>query len=57
METLGAGSHPGIARHLAKKFDTTVEFTELNKSETLELRHFEDLLPGYEELTLQLRNG
>lgn len=52
--TLGAGSHPGIARFIAKRADDAIEF-DLMKSEHLDPKFFEDLLPDYEELTAQIR--
>ena len=55
FETLGAGSHPGIARHIAKKHAPEIVFDDLAKSELPDIRHFADLLPDYEELTAELR--
>lgn len=57
LETLGAGSHPGIARHIAKKYAPDVEFDEMAKSERLAYADFADLVPGYEELTAQIRSA
>jgi hypothetical protein len=48
---LGAGPHRAVARHIAKKRNPEIEFTELNKSDHVEPQYFADLLPRYEVLT------
>lgn len=49
LEPLGAGSHPAIARHMAKrKTDGRLELTELNKGGYVDPAHFADILPHYE---------
>lgn len=53
-ETLGAGPHAAVARHLAKKRNASLELTELSKSEDLDPSLFQDLLPKYEFLTDEL---
>ena len=55
VEVLGAGSHPGIARHLARKRESDIRFDDLSKSEDLDPRFFEDLLPRFSELTERFR--
>lgn len=55
VETLGAGPHRAVARHIAMKRNPKLEFTELNKSDHIEPEHFESLLPRYEALTDHLR--
>lgn len=50
-EILGAGPHRAVARHIAKKRNPEIQFTELNKSDHIEPQYFEDLLPQYEALT------
>jgi hypothetical protein len=55
FETLGAGSHPGVARHIAKQFASDVEFDDMAKSQQLSPEFFQDLLPQYVELTEALR--
>lgn len=55
-ETLGAGPHPAVARHIAKKrTDGKVEWTDLSKSDWVDPAHFEHVLPKYEDLTDALR--
>lgn len=54
FETLGAGSHPGIARHLAKQHGD-VTYDSLDKSEDLDVKYFIDTLHEWVELTNQLR--
>lgn len=50
-EILGAGPHRAVARHIARKRNPEIVFTELNKSDHIEPMYFEDLLPQYEALT------
>jgi hypothetical protein len=57
METLGAASHPALARHIASKNDSDVEFDDLAKSEQIDPIHFGDLLESYIELTNQIREA
>lgn len=56
-EILGAGPHRAVARHIAKKRNPEIEFTELNKSDHIESMYFEDLLPKYEGVTDQLQTA
>lgn len=35
-KTLGAGSHPAVARNIAEKSNPTLKITELSKSESLD---------------------
>lgn len=56
FETLGAGPHRAIARHIAKKrAKSKIEWNELAKSEDFSPDTFQDLLPEYESLTDQIR--
>jgi threonine dehydrogenase-like Zn-dependent dehydrogenase len=57
FETLGAGSHPGIARHIAKRHAADIFFNDMAKSETVGVAHFQDMLPQYEAITAQLREA
>lgn len=57
VEVLGAGSHPGIARHLARKKAPDIEFTDLAKSEDVDPRFFEDKIAEFEALTDELRRA
>lgn len=54
---LGSGPHRGVARHIAKKMDSELTWTELSKSDHIDLAYFEHLLPEYEALTNQLRKA
>ena len=54
VETLGAGSHRAVARHLAKQMHPTLEITELAKGDHLELSVFAHQLPRFEALVHQL---
>lgn len=52
FETLGAGPHRAVARHIAKKkTENKIEFTDLSKSDWIEPAFFEHLLPHYEAMT------
>lgn len=52
FETIGAGPHRAVARHIAKKrTEGKVEFTDLSKADYIEPEHFEWLLPLYEAET------
>jgi hypothetical protein len=51
VETLGAGPHRAVARHIMKKRFPDVVFTALEKSEDVAIEHFEDVLPQCEALT------
>lgn len=53
-QPLGAGPHRAVARHIAKKRNPTLEWTELSKADHVEEEHYAHLLPQYEELTDQL---
>jgi hypothetical protein len=53
-KVLGAGSRAVIARHLAQKYEPDIEFTELSKSEHVDIEAYSMLLPKYEELTKEL---
>lgn len=50
-ETLGAGSHRAVARHIAQKKEPKLVITELNKAEYVPLDVIAPLLPKYEALT------
>lgn len=56
LEVLGAGSHPGVARHIAKQRHAVV-YDALAKSEEVDPRHYGDLLPAGEAYTEQLRKA
>jgi hypothetical protein len=57
FETLGAGPHRAVARHIAKKkSDDKIQWTELSKADHIEPEHFADVLPKYEQLTDALRS-
>jgi hypothetical protein len=45
MEILGMGSHPLLARHIAKRHIGHIDFNDMAKSETINVSDFADLLP------------
>lgn len=51
---LGAGPHRAVARHIAQAHNPEIVFTELSKSDYIEPRFFESMLPRYEALTAHL---
>ena len=52
FETVGAGPHRAVARHIAKKrTDNEITFTDLNKSDYVDPDHFSWCLPHYEAET------
>jgi len=57
FETLGAGSHSGIAKFIAKRAFNDLEFDDMSKSGYIDPAHFADLIPQYEELTQQIRKA
>jgi hypothetical protein len=50
-DVLGVGSHRAIARHIAKKRESEIEWTDLSKSDHIAPEHFAFCLPQYEALT------
>ena len=50
-ETLGIGSHRAVARHLATKKARALQWTELSKSEAVEDRFIQHLIPKWEAVT------
>jgi hypothetical protein len=54
VTTLGTGSHPAIARHIAKKKEPEIEFTELSKGDEVLFEHYQFLLPKYELITQKI---
>lgn len=50
-ETLGIGSHRAVARYLAQKKAKSLQWTELSKSEHVEDRFIEHLLPKWSKIT------
>lgn len=54
-ETLGMGSHPAVARHIARKKEPDLDLTELAKAEEVDSRCYEHLIPVYEEMTDRIR--
>ena len=47
-QVIGAGSHRAVARHIAKKTHQDIEFTSLEKSQEVDPKDFEDVLPFWE---------
>lgn len=54
LVTMGAGSHPGIARHIAKQRHPDANFFDLKKSEEIDPKCFGDILPVYKKFTTRL---
>lgn len=57
FETLGAGSHKAVARHLAKKLHPKVEITELAKGDWIDPSTFQHQLPKYEQIVNELNDA
>ena len=55
-EVIGAGSHRAVARHIAKKNNPDIEYTMLEKSQEINLKDFEDVLPFWEAVTDRVKN-
>jgi len=55
FETLGAGSHPAVARYIAQRNAPDIHYEELMKNSAPTYEDFKDLLPPYEEMTRQMR--
>ena len=56
-EPLGVGSHPALAKFIAKKAHPDLEITELNKSDDVPERFLADLAPRWEAITQQMRRA
>ncbi len=54
-EFLAAGNHRAVARHVAAKKNENLVFTELSKSEHVNIEHYSYLIPECEELTTRIR--
>lgn len=54
---LGSGPHRAVARHLAQQFDPELQWTELSKSDHVDVAYFQHLLPEYEALTREFRTA
>jgi hypothetical protein len=48
---LGAGPHRAVARHIAKKRNPEIDWTEISKSDYVEPQFYAAVLPKYEQLT------
>lgn len=57
FETLGAGPHRAVARHIAKKREPEIDWNDLQKSDYVDPAHFQFVLPDYEVLTEQIRTA
>lgn len=55
METLGAGPLAAVARHIANKRKSDIEWVELSKSEHVSEEAIATLIPKYEQITNELR--
>jgi hypothetical protein len=54
---LGAAPHRAVARHIASKNASGIEWTELSKGEHIPVENFKHLLPEYEALTNEFRKA
>lgn len=57
FEVIGTGSHRAIAKHVARKRCPEIVWTDLSKSDPVEDRVVQNLLPRYEALTEALRTA
>lgn len=57
FETLGAGSHKAVARHLAKKLHPKMEVTELAKGDWIDPSTFQHQLPKYESIVNEINEA
>lgn len=49
------GPHRCVARHLAEEFEPDLEWSELSKSDYLDVESYQHLLPKYRDLSNRLR--
>lgn len=56
-ETLATGPHKAVARHIANKHEPEIFWSEMSKSDHVEVYQFEHLLPRYEEITEFIRKS
>lgn len=54
FQPIGAGSHKGIARFIAKKKDAELELDELSKAESIDDALLEPYIPFWESFTDKL---
>jgi hypothetical protein len=54
---LGSGPHRAVARKIATQMEPDIQWTELSKSDHVELSAYEHLLPEYQALTKQFREA
>ncbi len=57
FETLGTGPHRAVARHIAAKRMPGIQWSDLHKSESLDLPTIQALLPKYEAVTAAYRKA
>lgn len=55
-EVLGTGPHRAVARFIAKRKESGIFWSDLNKSDHVPIEHFAEFLEEYESLTNQLRS-
>lgn len=55
FETLGAGPLAAVAKFIATRKNEGIEWSELEKSETISQESLNAILPQYEDLTKQIR--
>lgn len=57
VETLGCGPHRAVARHIAKKKEPSIQFSELSKADHVDEAHYQFILPKYEAITAAFRKA
>lgn len=57
VETLGTGPHRAVARHIAKKRESSIQWSDLSKSDYVDEVHFASCLPKYEAITDAFRKA
>ncbi len=55
FETLGTGPHKAVAKHIAKKREKEIVWSDLSKGDWIDPSHFATILPEYEALTDRFR--
>lgn len=55
FETLGAGPHPCVARHIAEQKHKNITWTGLSKADHVPYEDYQHLLPKYEAVTAFIR--
>lgn len=57
FETLGVGPHRSLSRHIAKKKESDIQWSDLAKADFVDPIYYQNLLPKYEGLTEAVRKA